>query len=562
MSINPALLLILGALPAALLRGWARAAWMLALPVAGMALLWSLPPGSAGELNLLGLTLEPMRVDALSRIFATAFLIAALLGTVYGLHLRDAVQQCAILVYAGAAVGGALAGDLISLFVYWEIAGLSSVFLIWAGRTERAYRAGMRYLIAQVLSGLLLLGGVVYRVAEGKGIVFGALALEGPGEWMILLAIGMKCAFPVLHAWIQDTYPEATVVGTVVLSSFTTKLAIYALARGYAGTDLLIWIGTAMACFPIFYAVIENDLRRVLAYSMINQLGFMVVGIGVGGALGVNGAAAHAFADILFKGLLFMSIGAVLLRTGTANGSDLGGLYKSMPQTTILCIVGAASISAFPLFSGFVTKSLIMEAVAREHLTWVWLALLFAAAGVFHHAGIKIPYFAFFAHDRGYRVQEAPLNMRIAMALAAIGCVAIGCMPDVLYGLLPYPMEYVPYTTAHVINQVQLLLLSAMAFTVLMRTGIYPPELRSVNLDFDWFYRRALPATVGCASTALQRVTGILQSPLQALGLWWVTRGVAPLRETGWWVRTWSTAVMVWWAVFLFGAYLLVSLIF
>ena len=264
----------------------------------------------------------------------------------------------------------------------------------------------------------------------------------------------------MLHAWLTDTYPEATIVGAVALSAFTTKLAVYTLARGFPGAELLVWIGVIMTVFPIFYAVIENDLRRVLAYSMINQLGFMVVGVGIGGSLGINGASAHAVADMVFKGLLFMSMGAVLLRTGTVNGSDLGGLYKSMPQTTVLCIVGAASISAFPLFSGFATKSLIMEAVGQEHRTVIWLLLLFASAGVFHHAGIKIPYFAFFAHDRGYRVAEAPLNMRVAMTMAALICIGIGVVPGLLYGILPYAMDYVPYTTPHVVNQLQLLLLA------------------------------------------------------------------------------------------------------
>src|SRR5690606_9239804 len=254
---------------------------------------------------------------------------------------------------------------------------------------------------------------------------------------LILLAFGIKCCFPGLHTWLTDAYPEATPTGAVFLSAFTSKLAVYALARGFAGTEELIWIGTVMAAFPIFYAVIENDLRRVLAYSMNNQLGFMVVGIGIGTELGINGAVAHAFADILFKALLFMSMGAVLFRTGTANGSELGGLYKSMPWTTGFCMVGAASISAFPLFSGFVTKSMIMASAAAEGYTGVWLVLLFASAGVFHHAGIKIPYFAFFAHDSGIRCKEAPINMLLAMGIAAALCMAIGMVPGALYALLP-----------------------------------------------------------------------------------------------------------------------------
>ncbi|MGP4028741.1 Na(+)/H(+) antiporter subunit D [Actinomadura sp. 3N407] len=561
MTINPALLLIAGALPIPLLAGRVRAVWMMLLPVAAMAVLWTLPEGVHGGFGMLGLRLEPLRVDALARIFATAFLLAAFISVIYALHLRDRMQQAVIPVYASAAVGGALAGDLITLFVFWELAGLSSVFLIWARRTERAYRAGMRYLVAQVASGLLMLGGIVLHVQSGAGLEFGFIGATEPGGLLILLAVGIKCAFPVLHAWLQDTYPEATVVGTVALSAFTTKFAVYVLARGFPGTGALVWVGVVMACFPIFYAVIENDLRRVLAYSMINQLGFMVAAVGVGGALGVNGAAAHAFADILFKGLLFMSMGAVLLRTGTTKGSELGGLYKSMPQTMVLCVIGAASISAFPLFSGFATKSIIMEAFAEEHRTAVWLLLLFASAGVFHHAGIKIPFFAFFAHDQGHRVSEAPLNMRLAMGLAAAGSIAIGVAPNLLYGLLPYEMDYSAYTVPHVVNQVQLLLLASLAFTVLMRTGLYPAELPSVNLDADVIYRRLLPRAWRTGLQGATRMRDEISKPFQRQGGRVSTIASRPFRARGWLGVPWSTDVMVLWVALVLGLFLLISLL-
>jgi multicomponent Na+:H+ antiporter subunit D len=256
---------------------------------------------------------------------------------------------------------------------------------------------------------------------------------------------------------------------------------------------LLVYIGATMACFPIFFAVIENDLRRVLAYSMINQIGFMICGIGIGTALAVNGAVSHAFNDIIFKGLLFMTMGAVLHMTGRMNGSDLGGLYKSMPKTAILCIVGAASISAFPLFSGFVSKSMVMAAALEEGHRWVWLMLLFASAGVFHHAGIKIPYFAFFAHDSGIRTTEPPANMLLAMTISAVLCITIGIYPDWLYNILPFNTGYNPYDATHVLTQTQLLFFSALAFVWLNLRGLYPPELHSVNIDFEWIYRRFSP---------------------------------------------------------------------
>jgi multicomponent Na+:H+ antiporter subunit D len=483
-------LLILGAALVPLLRGRARAAWLLALPAAAFVWLLLLPHGEHGRFELLGYTLTTMRVDRLSLLFGYIFAIALFLGAIFSLHVEDATQHVAALVYGGAAMGAVFAGDLLTLFVYWELAAVSSVLLVWARRSDRAYGAGMRYVVIQLGSGMLLLAGAALHLGAGGPLEFGHIGLESAGGLLMLGAFGVKCAFPFLHNWLQDAYPEATETGTVVLSAFTTKLGIYALARGFAGTEELVWIGAAMAAFPIFYAVIENDLRRVLAYSVNNQLGFMVVGIGIGTELALNGAVAHAFADILFKMLLFMSMGAVLLRTGTVNGTDLGGLYKSMPFTAGFCIVGAASISAFPLFSGFVTKSMVMAAAAGEGYVITWLILLFASAGVFHHAGIKIPYFAFFAHDSGIRCREAPPHMLVAMALAAALCIGIGSFPAALYAILPHPVDYVPYTVTHVLDQLQLLVFSALAFAVLMRTGIYPPELRSVNLDFDWIYRR------------------------------------------------------------------------
>lgn len=552
-----AFLLIFGAALVPLLRGRLRAAWMLALPVAAFAWLLALPHGEFARFELMGHALIAMRVDRLSLLFGYVFLIATLLATIYALQVEDTTQHVAALVYAGAALGAVFAGDLLTLFVYWELSAVSSVLLIWARRTERAYRAGMRYVVIQLASGMLLLAGAALHLEAGGSLSFGRIGLESAGGVLILAAFGIKCAFPLLHNWLQDAYPEATVTGTVVLSAFTTKLGIYALARGFPGTEMLIWAGAVMTAFPIFYAVIENDLRRVLAYSMNNQLGFMVVGIGLGTELALNGAVAHAFADILFKMLLFMSMGAVLLRAGTVNGTDLGGLYKSMPFTTGFCIVGAASISAFPLFSAFVTKSMVMAAALNEGYTFTWLVLLFASAGVFHHAGIKIPYFAFFAHDSGIRCREAPLNMLIAMGLAAALCVGIGMFPAALYSALPFPVTYVPYTATHVIDQLQLLVFSALAFSVLIRTGIYPPEMKSVNLDFDWTYRKLGPAI----ATALARAVSSLLAGFGAVVSASSVRFIQTLERhhgpESTLARTWPTGSMALWVMILLLAYLL-----
>jgi len=553
----PGSLLMLGALLVPLLRGRLRQAWWLALPLLSMAHLLSLPVGTTVQLDLFDYTLVPVRVDRLSMVWGVIYHIAALLTAIYSLHLRDRVEQTAAPLYVGSATAAVFAGDLMTLFVFWELTAISSVFLIWAGRTERSYRAGMRYLIVQVGSGLLLLSGSVLHLRETGSLEFGYLGLDSPAKLLIFLAFGIKCAFPLLHNWLQDAYPEATVTGTVFLSAFTTKLAVYALARGFPGTEILIPIGALMTAFPIFYAVIENDLRRVLAYSMNNQLGFMVVGIGVGTEMSLNGTAAHAFCHILYKALLFMSMGAVLHRTGTCNGSELGGLRKSMPLTAVFCTVGAMSISAFPLFSGFVSKSLIVGETAETRHFWVYLVLLFASAGVFHHSGIKIPYFAFFAHDSGKRCKEAPSHMLIAMGLTALLCVGLGCFPGPLYDLLPYPVDYAPYTTTHVVTQLQLLLFSALAFGFLQLSGLYPPELRSTNVDSDWAYRRLLPRTVWALMRAGSALRNGTRAAFGPAGRALARMALRPFTAGGLFARSWTSGATVLWVAVSLGLALL-----
>ena len=495
-NLHPATFLLLGSLLLPLLKGQLRKVLLVLLPAVGFVNLLGFEAGTVWTTWFAGYELQILRVDKLSLLFGYLFHIAAFLAAIYSLHVNDGLQHTTGLMYAGSAVGAVFAGDLITLFVFWELLAVTSVFQIWARRTTRSADAGMRYLLVHVTSGLFLLVGTAVHYSETGSLLFEHMGLGGWASRFILLAIGIKCCFPLLHTWLVDAYPEATPTGTVFLSAFTTKTAVYALARGFAGTEELIWIGASMTMFPIFFAVIENDLRRVLGYSMINQIGFMVAGVGLGAGMGVNGAVAHAFNDVIFKGLLFMAMGAVLHRTGRINGSDLGGLYKSMPITAGLCIVGAASISAFPFFSGFVSKSMVMTIAAERGYVAVWLMLLFASAGVFHHAGIKIPFFAFFSHDAGIRCEEAPLNMRVAMGFGALMCVLIGCFPEYLYRLLPYPVDYEPYTLTHMLQQWQILFYSALAFAFLKLSGIYPPELRSVNLDVDWAHRRAMPAAV------------------------------------------------------------------
>ena len=487
--VPPAVILIAGALLVPLFKGRVKKTYLLVLPALAFLDLLYMPAGKYWIVDFLSYELTFGRVDQLSMAFGYVFVLITFIGILYALHLEDDYQHMASLIYAGGALGVTFAGDLFSLYVFWEILAISSVFLILARKMSTSSAAAFRYFTWHFFGGLCLLAGIILYVMNRGTPEFNYIGLTDGASVLIFTGFCLNAAVFPLHAWLPDAYPRATVTGAVFMSALTTKSAVYILARTFPGTELLIWAGAFMTCFPIFYAVIVNDIRRVLAYSLINQVGFMVCGIGIGTQLAINGVVAHAFSHIIYKALLFMSTGAVLYMTSRIRATDLGGLHKTMPFTAVCCMIGAASISAFPLFSGFVSKSMTVAAAAEEHLTIIWFMLMFASAGVFHHAGIKVPFFVFFGHDSGIRSKEPPINMRLAMGIAAFICIFLGIFPQPLYRILPYTVHYVPYTAFHVVGMLQLLMFGALAFTMLVHSGYYPPEMRAVNLDTDWFAR-------------------------------------------------------------------------
>ena len=510
-SFPPAAIFIIGALFIPVLKGKIKSTFMLLLPVLAFFTLINTPEGNHWVFSLLDYNLIFGRIDRLSRLFCYIFILISFIGIIFALKVDDDLQHVAGLTYAGGALGVTLAGDFFSLYIFWEIMAVASTFLILARRTVKSQTAALRYILIHVVGGLFLLAGIVLYVYKNGTTEFGFIGLQGLESYLIFLGIAVNAAIPPLHPWLQDAYPEATVTGAVFLSAFTTKSAVYVMARTFPGTELLIWLGALMTAIPIFYAVLENDIRRVLAYSLINQVGFMMCGIGIGTQLAINGTVSHAFCHILYKALLFMSVGSVLHVTGKIRCTDLGGLYKTMPLTCLFCMIGAASISAFPIFSGFISKSMIVSAAGHNQLVIVWLILQFASAGVFHHAGIKVPYFTFFSHDSGLRAKEPPLNMLIAMGIAAFLCVFLGLFPQPLYSILPYPVDYVPYTAAHVVGQLQLLMFGALAFTLLILSGYYPSELRAINLDTDWFYRKGSKLVISFVTGICDRIASSLE---------------------------------------------------
>jgi multicomponent Na+:H+ antiporter subunit D len=423
--------------------GRMRPVLVLGLPLAALWLVVGLPDGASAPIPFLDYALVTVRSDSLGRLFAIIFALMAFGGGLFALGQKSSLELVSALIYAGGAVGVALAGDMITLFVCWEVMALASTLVIASAGGAHSVRVAMRYFIVHVLGGSLLLAGIIAHVASGGGLAVGELDAGTLGGALILAGVLVNAAAPPISAWLPDAYPEGSFSGTVFLSAFTTKAAVYVLIRMFPGTEILVPIGLFMIFYGIIYALLENDMRRILAYSIVNQVGFMVTGAGIGTEMALNGAAAHAFAHIIYKALLLMSAGAVLYMTGRRKCSDLGGLFQSMPVTTICGIAGALAISSFPWTSGFVSKSMISQAAGDEQLVLVWFLLMAASAGVFLHAGIKYPWFVFFQKDSGLRPPDPPWNMQAAMIFFAVLCIGLGIWPEPLYALLPYPVDYV-----------------------------------------------------------------------------------------------------------------------
>ncbi|MCF8481503.1 MAG: Na(+)/H(+) antiporter subunit D [Rhodospirillum sp.] len=491
-ALPPALIMILAGLVLPLFSEQSRQPIAVLSPLAALWAVWQIPDGPMMFAPFLDYTLVPVEGDSIGRLFATVFTLMGFAGGVFAMKQPRVMELSAALIYSGGAVGCAFAGDLITLFIFWEIMALASTAVIWSSDQSGAKSAGFRYVLVHLFGGVVLMAGITAHVTTTGSVDFVAMKANSVGTWLILIGFLVNAGAPPFSAWLADAYPEGSFSGTVFLSAFTTKTAVMVLLKGFPGESILIWVGLYMVFYGIIYALLENDMRRILSYSIINQVGFMVCGIGIGTDMALNGAAAHAFAHIIYKGLLLMSAGSVLMMTGGRRKcTDLGGLFQSMPLTTICGTIGAFAISAFPLTSGFVTKSMIAQGAADEHMVFVWACLAAASAGVFLHAGIKFPWFVFFQKDQGLRPPDPPWNMRAAMIFMAALCIGIGIWPDPIYAILPFDVDYSAYTGAHLVSQLQLLLFAGLAFFVMLPLM---KRTETISLDFDWFYRRFVMA--------------------------------------------------------------------
>ncbi|MDB2414268.1 Na(+)/H(+) antiporter subunit D [Rickettsiales bacterium] len=571
-SVPPGLILIIGSLFLPLFKGNLRHILVIILPILTLAQVWNVQfdPEDLYSVPVAGFNLYPLYMHSYTLVFATVFSIAAFAGGLYALKQAKVTELVAAYIYAGSAIGVTFSGDFLSLFFFWELMAIGSTIVIFVSSSKESNKAGLRYAMMHFFGGVLLMGGIVVHIIISGGDVMirhldadltfllplSHLDMNGISLWLMLIGVLINAAAPPFSAWLADAYPEGSPSGSVFLSAFTTKTAVFVLLTVFAGAKLLIIVGLFMVFYGIIMAILENDMRRILSYSIVNQVGFMVTGIGIGTTLALNGVAMHAFCHIIYKALLFMSAGSVLYMTGKSRCTELGGLYRTMKLTAICGIIGALAISAFPLTSGFVSKSLIASAAQNEKLGLVWLLLLMASAGVFLHAGVKFPWFVFFQKDSGMRPKDPPWNMKLAMILFSALCI-IPAIPGVaeqtIYKLLPNEVTYQSYTPEHVVGQLQLLLFSGFAFFLMLPLL---KRTKTISLDFDWFYR-------GLAYYFYAMFKVLSKRPVQYLRI----LGRKALRKSyfiichvngpgGVLARSWSVGVTILWALVLFGIYM------
>ncbi|MDW3096587.1 MAG: proton-conducting transporter membrane subunit [Alphaproteobacteria bacterium] len=550
-GLSPGFLLILAGLLATLLPRATRPFVSVAAPLLGLVHLLALPAGPGGMVEMLGISIATFDVTQPGFAIAVSFLAAATIAGIFNWHERAGLPVAAGLIYTGCATGAVLAGDLPSFFIFFEISSIAAAFLIWSGGTSRSLGAGMRFAVANILAGVLLLEAflLTYKVTGSISFFVGDLSTTA-GVYLIL-ALGIRSAFPVLHAWLTDAYPESTPGGTVLLSVFAVTTSVYALMRFLPGEQLLTFIGPVMIAFPVFLALLANDLRRALCYGLISQVGLAVTAVGIGTPEALAAATTLAVANIFGFLLMFMAIGAVLFRTGTASAASLGGLAAQMPWTAGFAVIGGLSVAGLPILAGGTAIPALLTSIWTNSGPYVAALALFGVAGVWAHAGLRVPAAAFFGErQEEHTVSDAPLHMRLAMMIGVLGCVGIGSMPY---------WDNVAFDAAGLVLHMQGLAFSLLVFAAARAWGLLPRDEASALIDVDWLYRRLGPAIVAtvmsvtsAAYSAWQnfvsaRLVGTFRAMFTAAG---------PQTNVA---ATWGTGLSVLWVAILLVVMLLVS---
>ena len=484
-SVPPGIIFLLGALLIPLIRPRIlKQVYLLLIPVITFVDILLLKPGTSWTYKFLGYELIFARVDRLSLCVAYIFVIIGVLAIIYALHVKEDGQHVAAFMYVGSSLGVVFAGDLFTIFFFWEIMAATSVFLIWYTRSKESLDAGYRYLLMHILGGCCLLAGIIIHVSATGSITAGP-AGSGLAYWLMLIGFGLNAALIPLHTWLPDSYPRATLTGSVFMCVYTTKTGVYVLTRYFSSVEFVAYMGAIMCVYAVIMALMQNDARKLLSYHIISQVGYMVAGIGIGTELAINGSIAHMVNNILYKGLLFMCMGSVILMTGKRKLSELGGLAKYMPVTCVCCVIASFSIAGAPGFNGYISKGMVILAAIEEHNPVLELLMLLAAVGTFLSFA-KLCYYTFFAENKEIKAKESPWNMQLAMILTAFSCVLIGVYPKVLYHVLPYHVHYHAYTADHVMGVVHLFLFSGLVF--MLAKKYFDPH-NVLVLDLDYFYR-------------------------------------------------------------------------
>ena len=485
-----------------------RVGHALGFGAAAIVAVWALlmPAGTYLPVSFLGFDAVLFNVDAFSRVMGVIFGFIGAAAVLYSYSTDARTRQTGFaLGYVGTSLGAVFAGDWLTLLFFWELMAVTSTLLVWDYGGE-AVRAGFRYAIYHGVGGSLLMIAVVWHYVEVGSFLFSAAdgITAGIPAAIAAVGIGVNVGFVGLHTWLPDTYPRPHVAASVFLSVYTTKTGVYGLARAFPDGSLAIaYMGAAMALVGVVYALLQNDMRRLLSYHIQSQVGYMVAGVGVGTALATAGAFAHVFNHILYKALLFMTAGVVIARTDQGNLKYLGGLGRALPVTALAFTVAALSISGFPGFNGFVSKGMITAAAHKEHLDGIFYILLAAGVGTFM-SFIKFGYYAFLKESSGtWTVRQSVAGQRIAMLGVAALCVVLGLFPDALFALLPgSTADAHPFTLSHLAEGFGLAVLGVVGFRLLKT----PLSKVGPGIDVD---RVLEPLTFYGVRGAVRGVTGL-----------------------------------------------------
>ncbi len=446
-----------------------------------------------------------------SRIAVFGFALVGGLAVLYGLQGARTIEQAAALTAVASAIAISLANDFITLFLFWELLTVSvaGLILLNSDQSRTAYSQGMRVLIFHLVGGLLVLFGILeHSMATGSFL----LTPPQAGHVFFALGFGFKAAFLPFHLWVAWGYPSASLFSSVVLAGLTTKIGVYALARILPAHDWIVLMGASMALFGVVCALLQKNMRRLLSYHIISQVGYMVAGVGLGTALSMDGGLLHVVNHMLYKALLFMSAGAVLYAVGTEDVHDLTHpeaddpsdtqplrpVWKALPLATIGAFVGAFAISGVPLFNGYVSKYLLKEAFYGVQPAEAMLMI----ASIGTAASFSKFLFFGFIKAKTRRFRKPLLSMHIAIAAVAVLCVVLGIRPQWIHSVLPYGSSLEVYSWGGAGAALRLAVIGVAVFAVLARPldrGIPVPKWMSI----EWLVLMPLQALFSRVAAAI-----------------------------------------------------------